>query len=129
MSNPLADMEKPEVIFCIGTNMTECHPVAATRLKRALAKSPDDRYQTGNQFASALRRAAEHLEPVTPDVAPEEGVEAPTAAVPAATPGVAIEAVPETSIPPPMKRRKRSSLVPWVFLAALVIAGEPPSTS
>ena len=37
MSNPLADMEKPDVIFCIGTNMTECHPVAATRLKRAIA--------------------------------------------------------------------------------------------
>ena len=36
MSNPLADMEKPDVILCIGTNMTECHPVAATRLKRAL---------------------------------------------------------------------------------------------
>lgn len=38
MSNPLADMEKPDVFFCIGTNMTECHPVAATRLKRALAR-------------------------------------------------------------------------------------------
>ena len=38
MSNPLADMEKPDVIFCIGTNMTECHPVAATRLKKALKK-------------------------------------------------------------------------------------------
>ena len=37
MSNPLADMEKPDTIFCIGTNMTECHPVAATRLKRAVA--------------------------------------------------------------------------------------------
>src|SRR5690606_13005898 len=37
-SNPLADMEKPEAIFCIGTNMTECHPVAATRIKRAVAK-------------------------------------------------------------------------------------------
>lgn len=35
MSNPLADMEKPETVLCIGTNMTECHPVAATRLKRA----------------------------------------------------------------------------------------------
>lgn len=34
-SNPLSDMEKPEVILCIGTNMTECHPVAATRLKKA----------------------------------------------------------------------------------------------
>jgi predicted molibdopterin-dependent oxidoreductase YjgC len=38
MSNPLADMEEPDVIFCIGTNMTECHPVAATRLKRAIAR-------------------------------------------------------------------------------------------
>lgn len=36
MSNPLRDMEKPDVIFAIGTNMTECHPVAATRLKKAL---------------------------------------------------------------------------------------------
>ncbi len=38
MSNPLADMEKPDVIFAIGTNMTESHPVAATRLKRAVAR-------------------------------------------------------------------------------------------
>lgn len=38
MSNPLADMAKPNVIFCIGTNMTECHPVAATRLKKAIAR-------------------------------------------------------------------------------------------
>ena len=38
MSNPLRDMEKPDVVFCIGTNMTEAHPVAATRLKKALRK-------------------------------------------------------------------------------------------
>ncbi|RME62926.1 MAG: formate dehydrogenase subunit alpha, partial [Caldilineae bacterium] len=38
MSNPLADMEKPDVIFCIGTNMTEAHPVAATRIKKAVAR-------------------------------------------------------------------------------------------
>ena len=38
MSNPLADMELPDVIFCIGTNMTECHPVAATRLKKAMRR-------------------------------------------------------------------------------------------
>ncbi len=38
MSNPLRDMEYPDVIFCIGTNMTECHPVAATRLKKAIAR-------------------------------------------------------------------------------------------
>ena len=36
MSNPLCDMELPDVIFCIGTNMTETHPVAATRLKKAM---------------------------------------------------------------------------------------------
>ncbi len=38
MSNPLRDMEKPDVIFCIGTNMTEAHPVAATRLKKAMRR-------------------------------------------------------------------------------------------
>ncbi len=38
MSNPLRDMEKPDVIFAIGTNMTECHPVAATRLKKAVRR-------------------------------------------------------------------------------------------
>src|SRR5262249_13667447 len=38
MSNPLADMAKPDVIFCTGTNMTECHPVAATGLKKAIAR-------------------------------------------------------------------------------------------
>jgi len=38
MSNPLADMDKPDVMFCIGTNMTEAHPVAATRLKQAQAR-------------------------------------------------------------------------------------------
>ena len=38
MSNPLIDMEYPEVIFAIGTNMTECHPVAATRLKKAVSR-------------------------------------------------------------------------------------------
>ncbi len=38
MSNPLVDMEHPDLIFPIGTNMTECHPVAATRLKKAIAR-------------------------------------------------------------------------------------------
>ena len=38
MSNPLIDMQKPNTIFCIGTNMTECHPVAATGIKKAHAK-------------------------------------------------------------------------------------------
>jgi predicted molibdopterin-dependent oxidoreductase YjgC len=38
MSNPLRDMELPDAIFCIGTNMTEAHPVAATRLKKAMRR-------------------------------------------------------------------------------------------
>ena len=38
MSNPLVDMQKPDVIFCIGTNMTEAHPVAATGLKKAVTR-------------------------------------------------------------------------------------------
>ena len=38
MSNPMADMEKADMIFCIGTNMTECHPVAATRIKKAIKR-------------------------------------------------------------------------------------------
>jgi len=31
-------MAKTDLAFCIGTNMTECHPVAATFLKKALAR-------------------------------------------------------------------------------------------
>ena len=38
MSNPLVDMQKPDTIFCIGTNMTEAHPVAATGIKKAQAR-------------------------------------------------------------------------------------------
>lgn len=38
MSNPYSDMEKTDLAFCIGTNMTECHPVAATFLKKALVR-------------------------------------------------------------------------------------------
>ena len=38
MSNPYSDMAKTDLAFCIGTNMTECHPVAATFLKKALAR-------------------------------------------------------------------------------------------
>jgi predicted molibdopterin-dependent oxidoreductase YjgC len=38
MSNPYSDMTKTDLAFCIGTNMTECHPVAATFLKKAIAR-------------------------------------------------------------------------------------------
>jgi hypothetical protein len=93
-------------------------------LKRALAKSPDDRYQTGNQFASALRRAAENLEPgKTTETEPVAEAAAAPGTAQAHAPAVASEVVPETSIPPPVTRKKRSSIVPWVLLAAIVIAG------
>ncbi len=38
MSNPYTDMAKSDLAFCIGTNMTECHPVAATFLKKGIAR-------------------------------------------------------------------------------------------
>lgn len=34
MTNSLGEMDQPDVYFCIGTNMTECHPVAATKIKK-----------------------------------------------------------------------------------------------
>jgi predicted molibdopterin-dependent oxidoreductase YjgC len=36
MTNSLNEMDQPDVYFCIGTNMTECHPVAATRIKKGV---------------------------------------------------------------------------------------------
>jgi len=61
MSNPLADMEKPDVIFCIGTNMTEAHPVAATRLKKAQANGATLIVADPRQIPLA-RRANLHLQ-------------------------------------------------------------------
>jgi anaerobic selenocysteine-containing dehydrogenase len=40
MSNPLRDMEKPDVIFCIGTNMTEATRGRDPDLKKALRGGP-----------------------------------------------------------------------------------------
>jgi predicted molibdopterin-dependent oxidoreductase YjgC len=60
MSNPLEDMDKPDVIFCIGTNMTEAHPVAATRLKKAQARGATLIVADPRQIPLA-RRADLHL--------------------------------------------------------------------
>jgi formate dehydrogenase major subunit len=38
MTNSFAEFEKAKMFFCIGTNMTEAHPVAATFLKNAVMK-------------------------------------------------------------------------------------------
>lgn len=61
MSNPLADMELPDVIFCIGTNMTECHPVAATRLKKAVANGAK-MYVADPRKIGLVRYAEGHLQ-------------------------------------------------------------------
>ena len=58
MSNPLRDMEKPDVIFAIGTNMTECHPVAALRLKKAIARGGIEQFIG---FVASLLQAAPDL--------------------------------------------------------------------
>ena len=62
MSNPLSDMELPDVIFCIGTNMTECHPVAATRLKKAIARGA--KMIVADPRKIGLVRYAEHYLPL-----------------------------------------------------------------
>ena len=36
MTNSFAEFSKAKMFFCIGTNMTEAHPVAATFLKNAV---------------------------------------------------------------------------------------------
>ena len=61
MSNPLRDMEKPDVIFCIGTNMTEAHPVAATRIKKAQDRGAKMIVADPRQIPLA-RRADLHLQ-------------------------------------------------------------------
>ena len=89
---------------------TRVPPSLAAFLDRAMAKNVDERFQTGAEFAKALRDAGSRLESAG------EGSERPVLepAIPAA--------IPETSIPEP-PTRKRSSLTPWVALAALVIGG------
>ncbi len=61
MSNPLADMDKANVMLCVGTNMTEAHPVAATRIKRAQAKGAQLIVIDPRQIPLA-RRADLHLQ-------------------------------------------------------------------
>ncbi len=38
MSNSIADIDRAEVLFVIGSNTTECHPIIGRRIKRALRK-------------------------------------------------------------------------------------------
>lgn len=38
MTNSIAEMEDAPLLFCVGTNMTEAHPVIAVRVKKALRK-------------------------------------------------------------------------------------------
>ena len=38
MSNSIQEIENAPLLFCVGTNMTECHPVIAVRVKKAVRK-------------------------------------------------------------------------------------------
>ncbi len=38
MSNSINEIENAPLLFCVGTNMTECHPVIAVRVKKAIRK-------------------------------------------------------------------------------------------
>ena len=38
MSNSIPEIEDCPFLLCVGTNMTECHPIIAVRVKKALRK-------------------------------------------------------------------------------------------
>ncbi len=77
-------------------------------LARALAKSPSDRFQTGKEFAAALRAAAGDR--------PESAGQG--------TPGEPARGENEPVLPPPPRRRpRRSSVAPFVIGMLVIILG------
>jgi hypothetical protein len=78
-------------------------------LKRALTKRPENRFQSGLEFAAALSQAASTL----------GGEAAPSRA---STPDVAQRAaVKESGLPPPPRRRARKSRLPGVVAGAAIV--------
>jgi serine/threonine-protein kinase len=55
--------EPPADIHSVNPNVP---PALVAFLDRALAKNPDERYQTGDEFAAALRAAAAGAAPAAP---------------------------------------------------------------
>ena len=87
-------------------------PELSRLLKRALAKRPEDRFQSGEEFAAALRQAAQRL------TAPTDAQ--PVAAVTAA--GASGKTIVEREIPPtPKKPPRRSSARPFVLGIVLLL--------
>ncbi len=61
MSNSIPEIEDCPFLLCVGTNMTECHPIIAVRVKKALRKGA--RLFTIDPRAIPLARMAEqHLQ-------------------------------------------------------------------
>jgi len=61
MSNSIPEIEDCPFLLCVGTNMTECHPIIAVRVKKALRKGA--RLFTVDPRAIPLARMAEaHLQ-------------------------------------------------------------------
>ena len=77
-------------------------------LRRALAKSPDERFPTGEAFAVALRTAAREEQATQ-----TAGGPGPEAREPGAK---------ASAVPPPPSRRKHSSARPYVLVAVVVMA-------
>ncbi len=77
-------------------------------LRKALAKSPSERFQTGKEFAVGLRAAvADGTESALRDTHGERGRDDTEPAVP----------------PPPRRRPRRSSVAPFVIGALVIIVG------
>jgi hypothetical protein len=94
-------------------------PELSRLLVRALAKRPEDRFQSGEEFAAALRLAAERL--VTPtDTQP---VSAVTAAGASAKQSITEREIPPTEKKPPRRSSARPFVLGIVLLLIAAIAG------
>jgi serine/threonine protein kinase len=99
-------------------------------LTRALAKSPDERYQTAAELASALARLAEQLERretqrrdigPPPVLAPGGPTPAPPRAAPA-SPRSASRPLPDLASSSPAGRRRAPLLIGLALIAAVAVA-------
>jgi hypothetical protein len=78
-------------------------------LEKALAKRPQDRFQTGETFASALREAGRSAKG------------APTPGAGESRPAAIDTPVPVEKLPPPPIRRRRRSKMPYVLAVAAIL--------
>jgi serine/threonine protein kinase len=95
-------------------------PLAAF-LQTALSKNPGDRFPDGKAFAEALQQSGRASTPI-PRMKPAPGASLPDPEPHAPKPSSARPARPAHR-PPPAPTPPRRSLVPYVVLAALAVAG------